>query len=68
MRAAPLPRKREVPPHRYLALHRCRRDSQLLDQLLRQAKDGEYAHRQQDVADHGHRFSVRDKPVGSIGD
>jgi hypothetical protein len=43
-------------------------DSQLLDQLLRESKDSEYTHRQQDIADHGHRFSVRDKPVGLIGD
>jgi hypothetical protein len=57
---------RATPPHR-CALHRRWRDSQLLQQLLRKAKDGEYAHRQQDVADHGHRFSVRDQPVGSIG-
>ena len=58
---------RPAPPHRF-ALHRRQRGSQLLDQLLRKPEDGEHTHRQQDVADDGHRFSVRDKPVGWIGD
>jgi hypothetical protein len=56
-----------APPHP-CALHRRRRGSQFFDQLLRNAEDGEHSHRQQDVGNHGHRFSVRDKPVKSIGD
>jgi hypothetical protein len=54
-------------PHRF-APHCCWRGSQLLDQLLRNAEDGEHAHRQQDVGNDGHRFSIRDKPARSIGD
>jgi hypothetical protein len=34
--------------------------SQLFDQLLRIAEDGEHRHRQQDVGNHRHRFSVRE--------
>src|ERR1700761_1106640 len=50
---------------------RCCRNSsalQLLYELLRVPEDGEYRHRQRDVGKHGHRFSVRDEPVRSIGD
>ena len=65
---ATFPREREVLPLQSFALHRCRCGSQLLDQLLREAQDGKHSYRQQDVGDHCHRVSIRDKPFGLIGD
>jgi hypothetical protein len=58
---------RAAPCYRF-ALCRRRRGSQFFDQFLRNAQDGEDSHRQQDVGNHRHRFSIRDKPVRSIGD